>query len=83
MGQAFNFGTETPLSVLAVVQHILRLLNREDLQPRILNEASHEIREQYLDCSKARRVLGWQAGYGIEDALRETIEWYRNTLAQP
>ncbi len=83
VGQAFNFATEKPLSVLEVVQSILRLLDRKELQPRILNEASHEIRAQYLDCSKAQRVLGWQPSYGIEDALRETIEWYRNALVQP
>ncbi len=82
VGQAFNFATERPLSVLEVVQHILRLLDREELQPRILNEASHEIRAQYLDCSKARRVLGWRARYGVEDALRETIEWYRRELCR-
>jgi CDP-glucose 4,6-dehydratase len=80
VGQAFNFATERPLSVLEVVQHILQLLGREGLEPRILNEASHEIREQYLDCSKAQRVLDWQARYGVEDALRETIEWYRQEL---
>src|SRR6202040_752758 len=46
-GQAFNFGTETPLSVLELVDRILELMGRETLVPKVLNEASHEIPRQY------------------------------------
>jgi CDP-glucose 4,6-dehydratase len=80
-GQAFNFGTETPMSVLEVVRLILEITERPDLQPVILNEASHEIRRQYLDCSKARQVLGWQAQYGLKEGLLETVEIYRKDLS--
>ena len=31
-----------------------------DLQPEIRNEASNEIRHQYLSAEKAREMLGWQ-----------------------
>ncbi|MBI1789945.1 MAG: GDP-mannose 4,6-dehydratase, partial [Acidobacteria bacterium] len=75
-GQAFNFGTETPISVLDLVQAILRLMGKTALEPVILNQASHEIPRQYLDCSKARRMMGWQPRYSLEDGLREAIEWY-------
>jgi CDP-glucose 4,6-dehydratase len=81
VGQAFNFGTEQPMSVLAVVRLILELLGKERLVPRVLNEASHEIPAQYLDCAKARRLLGWRPRYALEDGLRETIEWYGKWLA--
>jgi CDP-glucose 4,6-dehydratase len=80
-GEAFNFGNERPLSVLEVVRLILELLDRRDLEPKILNEASAEIREQYLDCSKARRLLGWEPRFAVEDGLRETISWYERWLA--
>ena len=80
-GEAFNFGNERPFSVLAVVQLILESMDREDLEPTILNEASAEIREQYLDCSKARRLLDWEPRFSIEDGLRETIAWYERWLA--
>lgn len=76
-GQAFNFGAEMPLSVLEVVQLILGLMGKTRLTPMILNEASHEIPRQYLDCSKARTVLNWQPAYSIEQGLGETIAWYK------
>lgn len=78
-GEAFNFGTETPLSVLEVVDVLLGLMGRE-LEPTILNEATREIREQYLDCAKAKRVLGWEPRHTLEAGLRETIAWYEEWL---
>ena len=75
-GQAFNFGNEQPFTVLDVVQKILRVMQKQDLTPTILNEASEEIPDQYLDCSKARRILGWAPRFTFESGLRETIPWY-------
>jgi CDP-glucose 4,6-dehydratase len=75
-GEAFNFGNETPLSVVEIVEQTLALMGRTDLSPVILNQASNEIPRQYLDCSKARARLDWEPKFSIEDGLRECIDWY-------
>ena len=80
-GEAFNFGTEMPASVLEVVGSILRIMGRSDLEPVILNEASAEIPRQFLDCSKAGQTLAWSPSYTFEEGLRETIEWYTASVA--
>ena len=80
-GEAFNFGTETPLSVLEVVDRILRVMGKTNLTPQVLNEATHEIPKQYLDCAKARSRMKWKPRYTFEDGLKETIEWYRQMVA--
>jgi CDP-glucose 4,6-dehydratase len=80
VGEAFNFGAERPWSVLEMVELVLRVMGEHRLRPRILNEASHEIPHQYLDWSKARRVLGWQPRYTVEEGLRETVDWYTRYL---
>jgi CDP-glucose 4,6-dehydratase len=77
VGQAFNFGHEQPMSVLELVHLILQLLDKTALRPVILNEASHEIEKQYLDCSKARQMLDWKPQYTLEEALKETVAWYQ------
>ena len=79
-GQGFNFSNEQPITVLALVEQILSLMGA-DLQPEILNQASHEILRQYLDAGKARRVLGWQPAYSLEQGLKATIAWYREYFA--
>jgi CDP-glucose 4,6-dehydratase len=81
LGHAFNFGTETPMSVLEIVNKILEIMGRKSLSPEILNEACHEIPEQYLDCSKVRQMLGWKPKYTLEEALENTIEWYKKRLS--
>jgi len=53
-------------------------MNRSDLQPVILNQASGEIREQYLSSKKARQLLGWNPVFSVREGLAETIAWYRN-----
>jgi len=80
LGQAFNFGTDTPISVLDLVQMILKLMDKTSLVPKVLNEASHEIPRQYLDCSKSRQMLGWRPKFTLEEGLRDTIAWYRKKL---
>jgi CDP-glucose 4,6-dehydratase len=80
-GQAFNFGYGEPLSVLELVDEILTIMDKKSLEPIILNEASNEIVNQYLDCSKAQKLLGWQPRYGRKEGLRQTIDWYDQYLS--
>ncbi|MFT7617350.1 MAG: CDP-glucose 4,6-dehydratase [Planctomycetota bacterium] len=75
-GEAFNFGNDEPLDVLQMVQRILKVMGREDLEPVVENEASHEIRRQFLDCGKARRLLKWSPERSLDQALAETVAWY-------
>jgi CDP-glucose 4,6-dehydratase len=80
IGEAFNLSLEVKLTVLDVVNDVLRLMGRTDLEPVILNQASAEIREQYMLCGKARQMLGWNPHYTFEEGLRETIAWYEAFL---
>jgi CDP-glucose 4,6-dehydratase len=77
-GEAFNFGLGLRLTVLDVVHEILRVMDRPDLAPVIQNQASNEIREQYLSSEKALGWLGWSPRYSMEQGLRETAAWYRS-----
>lgn len=81
-GQAFNFSNETPISVLDLVRRITRLMG-SDLEPEIRNEATGEIRSQYLSAEKARRELGWRPLFELDAALERTIDWYRRALGSP
>ena len=79
VGQAFNFSNELQVTALEMVRRILRLMG-SDLEPDVRGEATHEIRHQYLSAEKARRLLDWRPQYGLEEALSETIAWYRGYL---
>ena len=59
---------------------ILEQLGRTDLKPVVEDNAPNEIRAQYLDPSKAQRMLGWNPEFDLEQGLTRTIEWYRTFL---
>jgi CDP-glucose 4,6-dehydratase len=50
------------------------------LEPDVQNNASGEIREQYLSAKKSHDVLGWQPQFTLEQGLQETIAWYKEYL---
>ncbi len=76
-GEAFNLSNEVRLSVIDVVEKILDAMD-SSLAPHVLGEVSHEIRDQYLNASKARERLGWSPRFTLEEGLSRTIAWYRN-----
>jgi CDP-glucose 4,6-dehydratase len=82
-GQLFNFGSDAPRSVLDVVQTIVALFGRPDLDPIVLCDAPNEIPAQYLDSGKARRILAWSPSHSFEDGLSRTLAWYREFLSVP
>lgn len=79
-GEAFNFSPGRPLSVLEITAEIQRLMGREDVEPIILNQAKAEIRDQYLDSTRAEDRLEWSSRYSLDSGLQETIEWYSSFL---
>lgn len=41
----------------------------------------HEANFLKLDCSKIKRVFGWNPRWGVEDAIAKTVEWSKIYLA--
>lgn len=78
-GEAFNFSLEQPLSVLQLVEH-LQAAAGTALKPDIRSTASNEIPAQALNSSRARSVLGWKPLLSLDEALSETVSWYRSHL---
>lgn len=78
-GEAFNFSAERPLTVLELVE-LLQDAAGTSLEPDVRATATHEIDHQFLSAAKARKVLGWAPRYSMEQALLETVDWYRSAL---
>ncbi len=78
-GHAFNFSNEIQITVLQLVDKILKLMN-SSLKPDVRNEASNEIRNQYLSAEKARQILQWSPSFTLDQGLEHTIRWYIDFL---
>ena len=80
-GQAFNFAPGKPFSVVEIVNILQKIMNKEHLSPIILNNCKGEIKDQYLESSKAYKLLNWSPRFSIEDGLKETVKWYEKYFA--
>ena len=60
----------------------ITLLTQKKLEPKILNEAKNEIQVQYLDWTKAKRILGWEPKHNLDEGLKETLQWYRDFFSK-
>jgi CDP-glucose 4,6-dehydratase len=78
-GQAFNFSNENQVCVLELVRLILKKMD-SDLEPEIQNQATNEIRHQYLSAERARSLLNWAPQFSLDQGLDRTIQWYREAL---
>ncbi len=78
-GEAFNFSNETRCNVLEITKTIINIFG-SNLEPIIGGHNHGEIQAQYLDSTKARKMLNWIPKYGLEEGLKKTISWYKNYL---
>jgi len=81
----FNIGTGKGTCTRDLYNSIINALRKKGVKiPEAFNEPRRgfaragEIRASTLDVSRAKKELGWEAGYGLNDGLSETVEWYLN-----
>lgn len=83
-GEAFNFGTGKPVSVISLVNKILSIAKKNNLTPIILSKKKikGEIDKQYLSSQKAKKELKWQYQYSLDKGLKDTLVWYVQLLSK-
>jgi dTDP-glucose 4,6-dehydratase len=75
-----NLGNPEELTILEFAERIQRLLGAKlpiSFQPL----PSDDPRQRRPDISKARSLLGWEPKVGLEEGLRETVEYFRVRVA--
>ncbi len=75
-GEVYNVGSAAEVENQSLTRKILALLGKPErlIQP-VRDRPGHD-RRYALDAAKIR-ALGWRPAHDFEDALRETVEWYR------
>ncbi len=76
-GEVYNLGAGNEKSNLEITETILRELGKpESLITFVQDRQGHDLRYS-LDTAKIQQ-LGWQPAHSFEDAMRETVSWYRD-----
>ncbi len=75
-GEIYNIGGGNEIENIDLTRRILRLLGKPDsLITPVTDRAGHD-RRYSLDSTKARE-LGWTPAHRFDDALADTVSWYR------
>ena len=77
----YNVGSKDNFSVLSLVKLILKIMNKDELKPIILNKSKQEINFQKLNDKKIRKELGWKQNVSMALGLKNTINWYKKNYS--
>ena len=75
-GTPINLGTGRRYKIREVAEKIFQIMNWKP--KRIIFDKSKPIGvvSRALDISRARKLLGWEPRFTLEEGLKRTIEWY-------
>ena len=76
----YNVGSKENFKVITLVNNIKKILNKNNLEPIILNNSNIEIKRQKLNYNKIKRELKWSPRVDIMKGLKKTISWYKDNL---
>lgn len=79
-GLRLNIGTGRETSVRQLHRLIAEAVERPDT-PTFMPPRAGELDRVALDCTAARRVLGWRFQTSLEDGIVRTIDWIRRRAA--
>jgi NAD dependent epimerase/dehydratase len=85
VGETINLGTGRGVTIAELVQVALKVLGLERQvvadEQRIRPEKS-EVTALISENAKARRLLGWQPEYSLEQGIAALVPWYRANLSR-
>lgn len=76
-GEAFNFGTGTPISTRKLTELASEFFDGQDRHPVFSGVKKETPSIKYLDISKSKKLLGWEPSTPAETGLSSTIAWYK------
>lgn len=77
--EPINFGTEKEVKIIDLASKIIRFCSKQGkIKPVHVAPRPGEVKRLVADYSKAKKLLGWEPRYALDDGLMEFINWYKN-----
>lgn len=79
VGQVMNVATGNRATLNELLDALKKITGREDAQAEYREARVGDVRHSLADISLARRLLGYEPRVGLEEGLRQTIEWFKTS----
>lgn len=77
--EPINFGNGKDVRIIDLANKIIRLFGKSNkIRPVHVAPRPGEVKRLVADYSKAKRILGWEPRYTLDEGLERFVEWYRN-----
>jgi UDP-glucose 4-epimerase len=73
---AYNIGTGEGVSVNQLFSFLRKIVGFS-MQANYGPPRPGDVRRNILECSMAKKYLGWEAKYNIQKGLQKTVEWFK------
>lgn len=83
-GETFQIATSAETTVREIADRLLPVLAEagiKDVEVRNTDARRGEVRRNFADTSKAKRMLGWKAEMDLDEGLRRTVQWFMSEAA--
>lgn len=79
---AWNFGpqVDSVQTVKKLAEKIIDVWGSGILEYECEKDAPHEAAILQLNCDKAHQLLGWHSQWGFNQAVEQTVQWYRSAF---
>jgi len=72
----FNIGSGVKTTVGDIVEWALKYAGHKPSKINYIQNKPTTIPFRALDCTKAKKVLGWEPKYTVEEGVKKTTEWW-------
>ncbi len=76
-GRVFNIARGDTITVNELFER-LRALTGSELRPVYESARPGDVKHSFADVDRARSVLGFEPGVGLDEGLRTTVDWFRS-----
>jgi len=77
--QVINLGTGKQIKIIDLANKIIELCDTKGkIKPVHVAPRPAEVKQLAADYSKAKKLVGWEPTYTLEQGLKEFVEWYKS-----
>ena len=79
VGRVVNVATGRRTTLNELLEALKKITGRTDVEAEYREARIGDVRHSLADITRARDLLGYEPTVGLEEGLRKTIEWWKNS----